>query len=56
MKKNVEYTLHVLGTYMIISHVAITDRKCEKFQAGDKLWVENGCYNDVKNDHEPAGF
>lgn len=41
---------------MTACHEVVTDRKCEKFQEGDKLWVENGCYSDVKNDHETAGF
>lgn len=45
-----------LKCYMIVCPVAITDRKCEKFQEGDKLCIKNRCYNDVKNDHETPGF
>lgn len=49
------WTIHFMS-WELLYHVALTDRKCENFQEGDKLWVENGCYNDVKNDPETAGF
>lgn len=41
---------------MIVWYVAITEGKCEKFQEGDSLYIEDECYNDVKNDSDVEGF